>query len=488
MQDALAFIADLAAALARAHSARRVVEVLYASVAERMDATDATVWYATRSAGAGQGSGSGSGSGLGLEAHASQSGSRVVSCARSATRAGDEALDSVVRASFPEEDGYISIRSRGRAFVVEVDLLRAIAALVSTAMRHVEVLERVATLSRLAHGEARELRRKLLEHDRAGAGDIIAASPSTKRVLDEIVPAVARHDVTVLLRGATGTGKEIVARRIHALSARSQRAFVQLNCGAIPEALVESTLFGHERGAFTGAVNRHIGVFERAHLGTLLLDEIGDLPLSAQVKLLRVLQAGEIERVGGTSNVKVNVRVIAATNRALERMVGLRTFREDLFYRISVFPIELAPLRERPEDIDALTTALVARGAARMGRRPPAVSDAVRRKLHRHSWPGNVRELENVIERALLLSPMDELRLPFALTALVDAQASAEVEPLHAATKRTIERALASAGGRIYGAAGAAALLGLKPSTLQSKMKKLGIERQTAGPPTPPRP
>jgi len=429
----LVFVAALAADLSRVHSAQRVVEVLFAAVQQRCGARGVVVRHAQREL--------------------------VCGALRGEPRRTLELLDGA---------GSLAIDA-----AVDVALADALAAIVSSALRHVAVVERVATLSRRAHVEARELRRRILALE--NADDLVAASPSSRRLVHEILPAVARHDTTVLLRGETGTGKEVLARRIHALSRRHARAFVQVNCGAIPEALVESTLFGHERGAFTGAVSRQRGLFEQAHLGTLLLDEIGDLPLAAQVKLLRVLQSGQLERVGGDRGVAVDVRVIGATNRPLEQMVATRTFREDLYYRVNVFPIVIAPLRERPEDLDALVTAFVARGAQRLGQAPVTVPDSVRRKLRRHAWPGNVRELENVLERALVLGRGGQLRIPFALTTMPAPDAG--VESLAAATRRSIERALTASEQRIYGPGGAAARLGLKPSTLQSKMAKLGITR-----------
>jgi len=473
--EQLALVADLAVELSRVHSARRVVEVLFAALRERAAASEVVLWYAT-------------GEGRGLEIACGPGGARVVPSTRPSPDAGDARSDGLPRlmktrgaqlaiAPLADDGGYLAIRADRRPALdgIDIELLRAVAAITSAALRHVEVLERVATLSRKAHSEARELRRRLDEMERTD--EVVAASPSTQRLFREVVPAIARHHTTVLLRGETGTGKEVVARRIHGLSSRSGRAFVQINCGAIPEALVESTLFGHERGSFTGAMSRHAGVFERAHQGTLLLDEIGDLPPPAQVKLLRVLQTGELERVGADRSVVVSVRVIAATNRPLERMVAAGTFREDLYYRLNVFPIEIAPLRSRPEDLDALTTYFVARAATRMGRNVPTMPEVTRRKLRRHSWPGNVRELENVIERALVLcGEGDELRLPFALTAS-DTRRSSGVESLAETTKDAIARALVASQGRIYGVGGAAALLGLKPSTLQSKMAKLKISR-----------
>ncbi|MBX3190738.1 MAG: sigma 54-interacting transcriptional regulator [Labilithrix sp.] len=395
----------------------------------------------------------------------------------SAVEIGDEAPGERphgIVARFPDGRGYVALTPRGRQ-VMPPDFLAALGALVYAAVEHVEVVHRVAQVSRRAHVAERDLRDRLAAsaHD-----DLVAASASMTTLVREVVPAVARHDTVVLLRGETGVGKEVVARRIHASSPRANRTFLQVNCGAIPEALVESALFGHERGAFTGAVGRHVGFFERAHLGTLFLDEIGDLPLASQVKLLRVLQTGEVERVGGERPVATRVRVIAATNRPLEEMVAAGRFREDLFYRVSVFPVVIPPLRQRPDDLDVLTTSIVARVATRMGRRPPHVPDVVRGKLRRHSWPGNVRELENVLERALVLSEGPELRVPFPLDPVNRIVAPEPgVVPLAEATRRAIARALEASRGRIYGPSGAAALLGLKPSTLQSKMAKLGLSR-----------
>jgi formate hydrogenlyase transcriptional activator len=313
---------------------------------------------------------------------------------------------------------------------------------------------------------------------------VIAASPAMRTILHEIVPLVARQDTTVLLRGETGTGKEVIARRIHALSPRAARPFLKVNCGALPEGLLESALFGHERGAFTGAAARRVGFFERANGGTLLLDEIAELPRPAQVKLLRALQEGEIERVGGEATLRVDVRVIAATHRPLEAMIKTGAFREDLYYRLQVFPIVIPPLRERPEDLEGLVRAIVEKLAARFGRSPPRLGRAMMARLAGHDWPGNVRELENVLERSMVVSTGDELRLVGsfggapAAARPVAPRPDREVEDYRAAMKRSIETALAACGGRIYGAGGAAAALGLKPTTLQSKMKKLGIVRE----------
>jgi formate hydrogenlyase transcriptional activator len=288
----------------------------------------------------------------------------------------------------------------------------------------------------------------------------------------------------VLIRGETGTGKEGLARMVHEFSPRFNAPFVPVNLGAMPEGLIESELFGHEKGAFTGASRRRPGRFEQADGGTLFLDEVGDAPPSVQVRLLRVLQERVIERVGGTEPVAVDVRVVAATNRNLEEMVARGTFRADLYYRLAVFPIELPPLRDRREEIRPLASHFLGRHAALMHRRPPRVSDDVWRALEAHDWPGNVRELENFVQRALILSPGPELTLP---DLPAGAGRPAAVEPLPAAApghfddevRGVIERALDHAGGRVYGPGGAAALLGLRPTTLQGKMKKYGI---AAGP------
>jgi transcriptional regulator with GAF, ATPase, and Fis domain len=353
------------------------------------------------------------------------------------------------------------------------DALLAIGKVVAASVRHCRLVERIATLSRRAHVESAELRSRL---EAATADEIIARSDVMLRVLAR-ADLVAAHDTTVLLLGESGTGKELVARRLHARSRRAAGPFLQVNCGAIPETLVESELFGHEKGAFTGAAARHLGTFERASGGTLLLDEIGELPRAAQVKLLRVLQEGRLERVGGEKPVRVDVRVIAATHRPLESMVKRGAFRADLFYRLNVFPIELPPLRERREDIPPLVHHLLATLAARLGRPVPNVPPEALEALTQHDWPGNVRELANVLERALILSGEGELVLDAPAEAKPVPRARTRARTLEDATREHIEKALAACQGRIYGKDGAAAALGLKPSTLQSKMLRYEIDR-----------
>jgi formate hydrogenlyase transcriptional activator len=251
-----------------------------------------------------------------------------------------------------------------------------------------------------------------------------------------MVQMVAPTDAAVLIQGETGTGKELIARSVHEESRRRSGPFVKLNCAAMPAGLIESELFGHERGAFTGALNQTTGRFHLADRGTLFLDEIGDLPLELQPKLLRVLQEQEFERVGGTRTIRVDVRVVAATNRNLEQMVQERRFRADLFYRLSVFPIALPPLRERPEDIPLLVRHTVNKLARRMNREFNDIPDEVLERLQRYDWPGNVRELQNCVERAMILCPGPELRFPFPMEQL---RRSVESE------KTTLSRTLAEA-------------------------------------------
>ncbi len=354
-------------------------------------------------------------------------------------------------------------------------LLDAMGRVLAAALRQVQILGRVAAIARRAQGDKKQLQAEL---DRVALPrEVVAVGPAMRAIFHEMVPLVARQDTTVLVRGETGTGKEVIARRIHALSRRAGRPFLAVNCGALPEGLVESALFGHERGAFTGAGARHVGLFERADGGTLLLDEVGELPKTAQAKLLRVLQEGEIERVGGEASVRVSVRVIAATHRSLEAMVASGGFREDLYYRLQVFPIVAPPLRERPEDIDALVRVIVEKLSARFGREPPRVSAALMATLRAHAWPGNVRELENVIERSLVMSTGDTLVLAGQPATPAPATGPGRAMTYREATQQCIEEALRAAGGKVYGPDGAAEALGLKPTTLQSKMRKLGIQR-----------
>ena len=294
---------------------------------------------------------------------------------------------------------------------------------------------------------------------------------------------MAPTDSTVLINGETGTGKELIAEAIHKCSHRSNGPFVKVNCAAIPAGLLESELFGHERGAYTGAVTRGIGRFERAHRGTLFLDEIGDLPLELQPKLLRVMQEREFERLGGAATIHTDVRVICATHRNLVEMISERQFRADLFYRLSVFPIELPPLRDRPEDIRLLAHHFAMGYAARMHKRITAISEEYMAALVRYSWPGNIRELQNLIECSVILSTSDMLSssLPDrAHTTLDGAKWSTPSTPrtLEQAQRSHILEALHQTKGVIGGRNGAAARLGLRRTTLIFRMKRLGINRE----------
>ena len=291
---------------------------------------------------------------------------------------------------------------------------------------------------------------------------------------------VAPTGSTVLIRGESGTGKELIARALHDLSPRKSRTFVKLNCAAIPTGLLEGELFGHEKGAFTGAVMQKIGRFELAHQGTLFLDEVGDIPQELQPKLLRVLQEQEFERLGSTRTIKVDVRLVAATNRDLARMVADGRFRSDLYYRLNVFPIMLPPLRERREDIPRLVRHFTHRFARRMGRRIGAIPAAIMDALVSYPWPGNVRELQNVIERAVILSPGPALqvRLGDLQSAVTQApEPTATAVTLAEAEREHILGALRETGWVVAGPKGAAGRLGMKRSTLQKKMRKLGISR-----------
>jgi formate hydrogenlyase transcriptional activator len=309
--------------------------------------------------------------------------------------------------------------------------------------------------------------------------DIVGRSAALRHVLKQ-VETVAPTGSTVLIRGETGTGKELIARALHDLSPRRERTFVKLNCAAIPTGLLESELFGHEKGAFTGAISQKVGRFELAHQGTLFLDEVGDIPPELQPKLLRVLQEQEFERLGSTKTINVDVRLVAATNRDLATMAADGRFRSDLYYRLNVFPLLLPPLRERSDDIPPLVRHFTQRFARRMGRRIETIPSAVMEALVRYPWPGNIRELQNVIERAVILSPGTSLQVPPG-----DLQAAATQTPMpsdEAVTLADAERehilvALRETGWVVGGPKGAAARLGMKRSTLLWKLKKLGISR-----------
>ena len=373
--------------------------------------------------------------------------------------------------------GSLNLVSRRKAAFQQpqVDLLQQVASQVAIALDNALTYRKVAELN-----ERLEEAKLYLEEEirtEYHFEEIIGESPGLKRVLKQ-VESVGPTNATVLILGETGTGKELVARAIHDLSPRRDRTFVKLNCAAIPTGLLESELFGHEKGAYTGAISQKIGRLELAHQGTLFLDEVGDIPLELQPKLLRALQEKEFERLGSTRTIPVDVRLLAATNRDLARMVTNREFRSDLYYRLRVFPITVPPLRERVQDIPILVRYFAQKHAERMRRRieiiPPEAMDA----LIRWRWPGNVRELENIIERAVILSPGPVLRIPLAELAPIEGENGNGSGTLEEAEREHIVRILRETRGIIGGPNGAAARLGLKRTTLNSKMRKLGITRE----------
>jgi formate hydrogenlyase transcriptional activator len=313
-------------------------------------------------------------------------------------------------------------------------------------------------------------------HDRRRFEQIIGKSPALETVLEQ-VERVAPTDSTVLIQGETGTGKELIARAIHNLSSRCGRAFIKLNCAAIPLDLLESELFGHERGAFTGAIAQKVGRFEMADKGTLFLDEVGDIPPALQPKLLRVLQEQEFERLGSTRTHQVDVRLVAATNRDLAEMVKGNEYRSDLYYRLNVFPLMLPPLRARREDIPALVSYFVEILGRRLGRQIKYIAPETMSALSSYAWPGNIRELQNLIERAVILSNNGELPNPLPATGTQPVAVSPVATTLKDSERAVILHTLEASGWVIGGPNGAAAKLGLKRTTLICKMQKLGICR-----------
>ena len=310
---------------------------------------------------------------------------------------------------------------------------------------------------------------------------ILGMSPALEAVLEQ-VEQVAPTDSTVLIQGETGTGKELIARAVHNLSSRCGRPFIKLNCAAIPFDLLESELFGHEKGAFTGAIAQKIGRFEMADKGTLFLDEVGDIPPALQPKLLRVLQEQEFERLGSNRTHQVDVRLVAATNRNLVDMVKRNEFRSDLYYRLNVFPIPLPPLRARREDIPALVEHFVEIYARRMGKQIDQVSSETMSELASYAWPGNIRELQNFIERSVILSTGNVLQAPFASLKAAATTVAQEAVTLEEAERNHIRKTLDQTRWVVSGPNGAAARLGIKRSTLYFRMQKLGISRSNKDP------
>jgi DNA-binding NtrC family response regulator len=346
-----------------------------------------------------------------------------------------------------------------------------------------ELLARVATHVALrreieAHRRSKATIRALIEQGSPDSDAMIGESPALQRVR-ELIAQVAPTDSTVLIQGETGTGKELIARSIHERSARRERPLIKINCAALPRELVESELFGHEKGAFTGAVQQRRGRFELADGGSLFLDEVGELPHEAQAKLLRVLQEREFERVGASRSLRVDVRVIAATNRDLQAEVAAGRFRADLFFRLNVFPIVLPPLRDRREDVPRLVEHFAAKMARRLGRTIDGLAPTFLQRAVGYDWPGNIRELENLVERALILSRgrmLDGSEL-FAAPAAAASAAPAADGSIEDVERSHIRRILDGTGWKIEGERGAALILGLNPSTLRGRMRKLGIRK-----------
>jgi transcriptional regulator with GAF, ATPase, and Fis domain len=344
----------------------------------------------------------------------------------------------------------------------------------------------VAIARALAEEEVGRLRAQLREDSQAPEprlghapffGDIVGASLALRRAL-EAIEQVASTDATVLITGETGTGKELFARSVHQRSQRRAKPFVEINCAAVPETLLASELFGHERGAFTGADTRRHGRFEQAQGGTLFLDEIGELSPEMQVLLLRVLQTREFQRLGGSAPIRVDVRVIAATNRSLADEVAAGRFRSDLFYRLNVFPVRVPALRERPEDIGVLTAHLAAKYAAQFGRTISRIDRRTLAMLESYDWPGNVRELENLIARAVIVSEGEVLQIPAHMFAGTTAAGGIN-RRLQKEERDAIEAALRASRGRVAGPEGAARRLGLAPSTLESRIQRLGLDKHS---------
>jgi formate hydrogenlyase transcriptional activator len=362
----------------------------------------------------------------------------------------------------------------------EVETFEALARPIAAAMANALAFEEIGRLTRQLQAENLALRQEI---DERNMFEEIVGSSKVLRETLSLVDKVAATDATVLITGETGTGKELIARAIHRRSPRSKRALVAVNCAALPASLIGSELFGHEKGAFTGALQRHAGRFELAAGGSIFLDEVGELPPEIQASLLRVLQEGTFERVGGGHPIVTDARVIAATNRDLAAAAAEGSFRSDLFYRLNVFPIPMPSLRQRREDIPMLVEYFAARYAARFGKRFESIEKASMDRILDYSWPGNVRELQNVIERAAILSEGDVLRVDEPLLAAAGGPVPAAATlPLPASLReqerKRIEDALAQSAGRVSGAAGAAARLGIPSTTLESRIKSLGIDKR----------
>jgi len=372
--------------------------------------------------------------------------------------------------------GAITLGSLNRSQYSEsdADFLMEVANQIAIAVDNLRAHEETEALKARFEAEAVYLQEEIkTEHN---FEEIIGQSTAIRALLKKL-EQVAPTDATVLIHGETGTGKELLARAVHDRSRRKTRPQVKVNCGSIPSGLVESELFGHERGAFTGATQQRIGRFELAHGGTIFLDEVTELPLDTQVKLLRILQEGEFERVGSSRTMKVDVRVIAATNRNLQEVVRSGAFRSDLFYRLNVFPLEVPALRERREDIPLLVNFFLGKFSKSVGKEIHGLSQKSMERLVQYGWPGNIRELQNVIERAVVLAKGAIVQID---ESMLGAEASAEestIETLENVERSHIIRALQETQWVIHGKKGAAELLGINPSTLRSRMEKLAIKK-----------
>jgi formate hydrogenlyase transcriptional activator len=391
----------------------------------------------------------------------------------------DEGVRSVVSMPLITHDralGTLSLASlRDGAFEQgDVDLLVQVAGQVAIAVENALAFQEIGELKNKLAQEKLYLEDEI--RSEMNFEEIVGESPLLRAVLKQ-VETVAPTDSAVLIQGETGTGKELIARAIHNLSPRRDHTFVKVNCAAIPAGLIESELFGHERGAFTGAIAQRTGRFELAHRGTIFLDEVADIPLELQPKLLRVLQEQEFERLGSARSIRVDVRLVTATNRNLEEMVAARTFRSDLYYRLRVFPLTMPALRERQDDIPTLVRYFVQKYARRMNRAIETIPSETLDLLVHYSWPGNIRELENLIERAVIVSPGPVLRVPLGDLKLPSEPAPGEILTLDAAEREHILKALEASNWVLAGPKGAAVRLGVKRTTLQSRMQRLGVVR-----------